>query len=507
MCPPRPHAAGALSSRAFTAIALTIGFYALAFTIVSVLLYIPYAEAKYAHEEQPQLLVLWLAAAAILWSIVPRPDRFEVPGALLTAASEPRLFAIIDHVAQATGQPRPAEVYLVRDVNAWVSSRGGWMGIGGRPIMGIGLPLLERLTISELQGVLAHEFGHYCGGDVKLGPWIYKTRAAIGRAVALLAGSGSGALYIVHKPFVWYGKFFLEFTQAISRRQELDADRLAARVAGGDVFASGLRAVHALSGPFEAYWRGVVVPVLTAGYRPPLGAGFSLFCSAPKLAEKMESFAAEASKIAKADPYDTHPSLSERLAQLEDMHQAGELPAPLRPTDGRFAVQLLSDIGRAEADVLSTVAADPSLVASMRAIEWKAVGERVSLERWRRGTGDVSAVLGPMTPAMAPTDGAGLEALGLGLLGPRARRATREILAGHAATVIAAAVACMLVRQGWSIEAMPGEPVKLRRGDTELRPFSIMLGLARGKTQPDEWRALHIAGGISELPLATGGSP
>jgi len=77
----------------------------------------------------------------------------------------------------------PREVYLIPSSNAWVASRGGIMGIGSRRVMAVGIPLLQTLTISPFSAVLAHEFGHYRGGDVKLGPWIYKTRLAILRTV------------------------------------------------------------------------------------------------------------------------------------------------------------------------------------------------------------------------------------------------------------------------------------------------------------------------------------
>jgi Zn-dependent protease with chaperone function len=50
-------------------------------------------------------------------------------------------------------------------------------------VMGLGLPLLQTLTVSQFRAVMAHEFGHYYGGDTKLGPWVYKTRAAIVRTL------------------------------------------------------------------------------------------------------------------------------------------------------------------------------------------------------------------------------------------------------------------------------------------------------------------------------------
>jgi Zn-dependent protease with chaperone function len=215
-----------LALRAAAAVLLMVGFYALALGIAGSLIAIPVAEVTYAHRLDFRLAAFCLVGGlAILRSIVPRRDRFEPPGPSLTAQEQPRLFATIEGVADATGQTMPAEVYVVPEVNAWVTQRGGFLGVGSRRVMGIGLPLLEMLSIDELRAVLAHEFGHYHGGDTALGPWIYRTRTAIGRTLDSLARHSS----LLMKPFNWYGLGFLRITHAISRRQEYAADALAAR--------------------------------------------------------------------------------------------------------------------------------------------------------------------------------------------------------------------------------------------------------------------------------------
>src|SRR5690242_10305953 len=108
-------------SRALLAVVLMIGFYLLALAISASLLYIPYAEIVYAHRVTPKLLILCIIAAfAILWSILPRFDKFPPPGPKLARDKHPKLFDEIETVARATRQAMPAEVYLVPDVNAWV---------------------------------------------------------------------------------------------------------------------------------------------------------------------------------------------------------------------------------------------------------------------------------------------------------------------------------------------------------------------------------------------------
>jgi Zn-dependent protease with chaperone function len=115
-------------------------------------------------------LVLFCVAGAglIVWSVLPRPDRFEPPGPRIYEKDHPRLFDLVRDIGARTGQALPREVYLVADVNAFVAQRGGVMGFFSRRVMGLGLPLLSLLTVSELRAVLAHEFGHFHGGDTKL---------------------------------------------------------------------------------------------------------------------------------------------------------------------------------------------------------------------------------------------------------------------------------------------------------------------------------------------------
>src|SRR6185295_7873003 len=172
-----------LAGRAALAVVLLVGFYVLALAIVGGLLYLPYVEVVYLHRLDRLTIFAIVGAAIILWSILPRVDRFTPPGPALTRADQPRLFATIDDVARGSEQAMPSEVYLIPDMNAWVAQRGGIMGFGSRRVMGLGLPMLQTLTISQMRAVVAHEFGHYHGGDTALGPWVYKTRAAIGRTI------------------------------------------------------------------------------------------------------------------------------------------------------------------------------------------------------------------------------------------------------------------------------------------------------------------------------------
>lgn len=170
------------------AIVMVIGSYVFVVLLAAACVYLPYLILFGADSFAPQSLLLFLfgivIAATMLWSLIPRRDKFSAPGMLLDRSAHPRLFAELDGIATALNETLPREVYLIGAPNAFVADHGGVMGFGSRRVMGLGLPLLSLLTVSQFRAVLAHEFAHYYGGDTSLGPWVYKTKTSIIRIFA-----------------------------------------------------------------------------------------------------------------------------------------------------------------------------------------------------------------------------------------------------------------------------------------------------------------------------------
>lgn len=77
-----------------------------------------------------------------------------------------RLLNVVDEMALASGQPLPRVFVLPREsaINAFVA---GWSPETSALCVTQGA--LERLTRAELQGLVAHEFGHLAEGDGRLG--------------------------------------------------------------------------------------------------------------------------------------------------------------------------------------------------------------------------------------------------------------------------------------------------------------------------------------------------
>jgi Zn-dependent protease with chaperone function len=490
---PEPGSAPSLARRAAIALVLMAGFYGLAAGMAFALAWIPYATWTYGHRFNLRLAVFCLGGAyLILRAIVPTRDRFEAPGPRLQPERQPRLFAEIRGIAAASGQEMPAEVYLVPDVNAWVAQRGGVMGVGGRRIMGLGLPLLQAVSVAEMRAIVAHEFGHYFGGDVKLGPLIYRTREALVRTViALHQHSG-----FLQKPFEWYAALFFRVTHAVSRHQELQADALAARLAGADALARGLRTVHGAGLAFGTYWAQEVAPVLGAGYLPPLAVGFSRFLEQPRVTDVLRAAVETEEREGKADPYDTHPSLRARLAALA---RRADPPPSARPGDDGRAIDLLDALPEVEKELVALRVAGGDKTGGLKPLEWEKVGGAVHVPLWEEFLRENGSVLAGVTPATLPA--LDWEALGrklidkLGLGEGEPEPPPPLPAAGFA---VGAALSVALARRGFAIEAPPGAPVTLVRGPRRIEPFDLRERLGQDAAG---WRPMCAVFGFGVLAL------
>lgn len=125
-----------LAARVFLALLLLVGFYALTLLIVVALLFVVWSEFTTGFFNLYVTLACPVGAIALLVALVPRSVEFVEPGPRLTRAEQPRLFAVIDGIARAVGQPAPAEVYMDPEPNARVTQRGGILGRFGRRVEG-----------------------------------------------------------------------------------------------------------------------------------------------------------------------------------------------------------------------------------------------------------------------------------------------------------------------------------------------------------------------------------
>jgi len=485
---------------ALLALAMVIASYAFLLLIAASCVYVPYLIIM-STDAGIQTLIVGLCgiaiAVAIVWSLIPRTDKFEAPGPTLDHSSHPRLFAELENIADALEEPLPDEVFMIPQANAFVADRGGTLGIGYRRVMGIGLPLVAIMTRAEFRAVLAHEFAHYYGGDTRLGPWVYKTRMAMVRAIQNLA-SMRGWMRIAVAQLVYglvfaviaaYWKLFFRATQLVSRRQEYRADELACHIAGSKALITGLKKVHAANTAFPAYWNFEVAPFLSLGYRPPIAEGFGLFVQAPEVSKQIEEHAAKELSQPKTSAYDSHPPLRDRIAaaKLFEDENRDQMSEP--------ALSLFGDFLNEEVRILSWKNSSAQ-VQSLKPLPWENLAASLP-QMWRDVLQKNTQCLGEYTTDALPDAATKMAEIGSRIPDPKGMLLAPQQRTARAAELFGTALALAVSDAGWRLHMQPGERY-FQVGEERVSIRELMDRLLSNKVSREEWaercRTLKISG-------------
>ncbi len=220
---------------------------------------------------------LFIGVVLVFFMIKPlfaRPPRREEPRSL-ARDDEPLLFAYIERLCALVGAPFPKRIDVDCQVNASASFRRGWLSLLSQDlVLTLGLPLVDGLSLQQLTGVLAHEFGHFAqGAGMRLtyvirsvNHWFMRVvyeRDSWDEHLAEAARSG-GHLFISlmvwgAQAMVWVTRrilwLLMNIGHAIScfmlRQMEFDADRYEARMVGSETFESTCRELSNLNVAFQ----------------------------------------------------------------------------------------------------------------------------------------------------------------------------------------------------------------------------------------------------------------
>jgi Zn-dependent protease with chaperone function len=488
-----------LFGRALAAVTLTVGFYALGLTLAVAMIAFPIAAWVTNGPFNIWATVALLAAGwTILRALVPARDRFDLPGPELTRAAQPELYRELDAVADSVGEPLPPHVYLDAAVNASVAEISNGLLRGRRRIMILGLPLLATLRPDGLRAVVAHEFGHYVAGDTRFSAWIWRTRVAVLKTVQALDNQRSWfQRVIVRAPFLWYAKLFLRLTNAISRRAEFAADALAARVAGATAQADALRSVAGAGPAYSSYWNGDVAYALNRGHRPPIAAGFQHFLADHKIRVQLDEVVAAEIADAETNPYDSHPTLGDRLRAIGAPVTA-ELAA-LDPQDS--AVMLLRDVPALEHELLVAQFGSEA-VAGLETVGWEQTGALYADEGdsiiARYGRAFERLTVGDVEEAAAPIDRL------RSALGEETGDMDDEQLAAYWRFALGRLVLAALRREGWTVQTEPGRPLQCVRDGEVFEPYEELLAATEEANGSQRWRESCRRLGIADVALVPG---
>ncbi|MGW8568617.1 M48 family metallopeptidase [Isoptericola sp. NPDC055881] len=277
-------------------------------------------------------LLTVVVAAGIVTALarVARSERaagkVDADDVVVAPESAPELWALVRELADVAGTRAPDTIVLAPDVNAAVSEESRLLGlVGGRRRLVVGVPLLQGLTVGQLRSVLGHEMGHYSNAHTRLAPVAYRGRVVVSETVTRLEGNVVGWL------LRQYAKAYLAVSAAVSRAQELEADRLSVQVAGRRVAQDALREAPVLGAAWSFYEERYLAPAWSSGYATTPGGFFGGF--ARLLAARTDELARLRGQEPPAarSPWDSHPPVDRRLAAMESVPDDATAPTDDRP--------------------------------------------------------------------------------------------------------------------------------------------------------------------------------
>lgn len=277
-----------------------------------------------------KFLVLPVGAAG--WSMLQALwIRLQPPAGIdVTRAEAPALFALLDRLRKAANAPAIHRVAIDGSFNAGISQvpRLGLFGWHRNHVV-LGLPLLQSLTEGQVETVLAHELAHLQRGHARFGNWIYRVRMTWLRIDHYLQTHRNWTLMPFRALFGWYMPRFHAYSFAHARAQEYEADRFAARLTSAPATAGALVAVAVEARRFdETFWPAVF---REARHQPQPPAGpyqsLSAFFAEPAPPDRAQAYIDDRLAMAPSE-HDTHPTLRDRLAALDQPAALPERSGP-----------------------------------------------------------------------------------------------------------------------------------------------------------------------------------
>ncbi|WP_157248088.1 M48 family metallopeptidase [Nonomuraea typhae] len=313
---------------------LLVGFYLLVAALVVGTIFLDvYAISTFRLPGLEFATLATFATAALLRAllIVHRVQGVEPPSVPVLPEEQPALWREVEELAARVRSPLPDEIRLFAEPTAAVAieTRLSGLRVVGRTLF-IGLPLVQALDAAELRAVLAHELAHTSAAHSRL-----TTAAYRGRVWLVAAVDGLDSHPYLQPVFSGYARMYLRLTQAISRRQEYEADALAVALAGRAATASALRKTRETGAAWDLYAECYLSLSGAGDLRPAeVFAGFRALLADPVRQAEVAGLVAEPEETS---PYDSHPSWAERQAAI------AALPDPGTDPDPRPARALLPD--------------------------------------------------------------------------------------------------------------------------------------------------------------------
>lgn len=257
--------------KAFFAIVAIVLFFALYSSLVVALFYLTKLAITYPMGSINKITVLLkigaIAGAGMLFVFTlkfvfklrnpARTNRLK-----LDSNTHPELWSFVHQICAETGAPKPKNIYVDPDVNAYVSYSNMWLSLL-LPIkkeLTIGIGLIDSLNLSEFKAVISHEFGHFAQKSMKIGSYIHSANTIIHGMIydrdswdsaleswrasdirlSLAAWLITPVIWVIRQTLALFYQLLNIMYSSLSREMEFNADKVAISTSGSDAIISAL---------------------------------------------------------------------------------------------------------------------------------------------------------------------------------------------------------------------------------------------------------------------------
>ncbi|MGC4039846.1 MAG: M48 family metallopeptidase [Flavobacterium sp.] len=290
----------------------------------------------------------------------------------ITRAEEPELFGMIQELVDTIGTDFPKKIYISPEVNASVFYDSSFwsMFFPVKKNLHIGLGLVNATTVSELKGILSHEFGHFSQKSMKVGSYVYNVNQIIYNLLyensdyekAMVSFANRSSYFaIMTYVAVWFTQLIQYLLKlmyrivnvnymALSREMEFHADEIAARNVGSGPMIDSMLRMDLVSSSFDRvinYYNAKIEKSVTVSNifrQHQLSNQFIADSNKISIVNNLPNVNTDFndrfnhSKLVIKNQWQSHPSTEERV------HAFQRLDIDLGPYDNRLANVLFSNI-------------------------------------------------------------------------------------------------------------------------------------------------------------------
>lgn len=174
----------------------------------------------------------------------------------------PKIWEFVLKICDETGAPKPKNIWVDPDVNAYVAYSNSWLSLilPVRKELTIGMGLIGGLNNQEFKAVISHEFGHFAQRSMKIGSYIMSANTIIHdmiysrdswdelldqwRASDIRLSAAAWAItpliWIIRQVLALFYQFLNLMYSSLSREMEFNADKVAASTSGSEAIVSSL---------------------------------------------------------------------------------------------------------------------------------------------------------------------------------------------------------------------------------------------------------------------------